>query len=272
MVNIRKFTGVVFRNAGRSWSTATCSRAPVAAFLKACVRSRLLDRLRRRARARARRRCCRAARPSSTPAAGRDRRGGVRGDIPLPNVATHADPGRPPRAAGGRPPPAGRRLPAHGARRRHRRRGPRPRGPAPAAHAVVGRQGLHHHPRRLGPPGPRPGCGSSASSPTPTSRCRALNSLVSEAIDVVVHCARTADGPRVTEVIAVEDLAGGPDGHQFTVTEVFRRAGLDAPLRWTGAGPAAARAPAPRRRVRRPGRSTSPARRDPPADRLGGPA
>ncbi len=31
----------------------------------------------------------------------------------------------------------------------------------------------------------------------------ALNSLVSEAIDVVIHCARTPAGPRVTEVIAV---------------------------------------------------------------------
>ena len=53
----------------------------------------------------------------------------------------------------------------------------------------------------------------------------ALNSLVSESIDVVVHCARTAAGPRVTEVAMVEDLAGGADATHFTVTEVFRRAG-----------------------------------------------
>jgi pilus assembly protein CpaF len=62
----------------------------------------------------------------------------------------------------------------------------------------------------------------------------ALNSLVTEAIDVVVHCARTAEGPRVTEVITVEDLSASPDGTAFTVTEVFRREGIDAPLTWTG--------------------------------------
>ena len=62
----------------------------------------------------------------------------------------------------------------------------------------------------------------------------ALNSLVSEAVDVVVQCRRTAAGPRVTEVVAVEDLAGGPDATQFTVTELFTRRGTDAPLMWTG--------------------------------------
>ena len=62
----------------------------------------------------------------------------------------------------------------------------------------------------------------------------ALNSLVSESIDVVVHCARTPAGPRVMEVALVEDLAGGPGATHFTVTEVFRRAGTGAPLAWTG--------------------------------------
>jgi pilus assembly protein CpaF len=62
----------------------------------------------------------------------------------------------------------------------------------------------------------------------------ALNSLVSEAIDVVVHCARTKDGVRVTEVVAVEDLAAGPQATQFTVTELFRRPGPGLPLQWTG--------------------------------------
>ena len=32
----------------------------------------------------------------------------------------------------------------------------------------------------------------------------ALSSLVSEAVDIVVHCSRVAGSPRVTEVIAVE--------------------------------------------------------------------
>ncbi len=62
----------------------------------------------------------------------------------------------------------------------------------------------------------------------------ALNSLVTEAIDVVVHCARTPKGPQVTEVIAVEDLSASPDGTAFTITELFRRDGVDAPLTWSG--------------------------------------
>jgi pilus assembly protein CpaF len=62
----------------------------------------------------------------------------------------------------------------------------------------------------------------------------ALNSLVSEAIDIVVFCRRTVEGPRVAEVLAVEDLAAGPDATQFTVTELFSRRCRDAPLVWTG--------------------------------------
>lgn len=62
----------------------------------------------------------------------------------------------------------------------------------------------------------------------------ALNSLVSESIDVVVHCAREADGPRVTEILAVEDQAAGFDSTQFTVTDLFRRPRVDQPLEWTG--------------------------------------
>lgn len=65
----------------------------------------------------------------------------------------------------------------------------------------------------------------------------ALNSLVSEAVDVVVHCARTADGPKVMEILAVEDLAGGPDAAQFTTTPIFERAAPTEPLRWTGQVP-----------------------------------
>ena len=62
----------------------------------------------------------------------------------------------------------------------------------------------------------------------------ALNQLVSEAIDIVVHCARRRGQVQVTEVIAVEDQQAGPEGVQFTVTEVFFRPRWDAPLRWTG--------------------------------------
>jgi pilus assembly protein CpaF len=62
----------------------------------------------------------------------------------------------------------------------------------------------------------------------------ALNSLVSEAVDLVVHCARVRGVPRVTEIVAVEDLQTGPEGTAFTVTELFSRARWDAPLSWTG--------------------------------------
>lgn len=61
----------------------------------------------------------------------------------------------------------------------------------------------------------------------------ALNSLVSEAIDLVVHCTRGPDGPRVTEVVAVEDLVSGPESTHFTVTPLFERRGYDQPLAWT---------------------------------------
>jgi pilus assembly protein CpaF len=62
----------------------------------------------------------------------------------------------------------------------------------------------------------------------------ALNSLVSEAIDLVVHCRRGPAGPRVAEIIAVEDLASGPESTQFTATELFSRRGPEAGLAWTG--------------------------------------
>lgn len=65
----------------------------------------------------------------------------------------------------------------------------------------------------------------------------ALNSLVSESIDLVVHCTRSDRGPIVTEVVAVEELAGGVDATQFTATDVFRRAGPDQPLVWSGEVP-----------------------------------
>jgi pilus assembly protein CpaF len=62
----------------------------------------------------------------------------------------------------------------------------------------------------------------------------ALNALVSESVDVVVHCARRDDTPVVTEVLAVEELQTGRDATNFTVTELFRRDRAGEPLRWTG--------------------------------------
>ena len=65
----------------------------------------------------------------------------------------------------------------------------------------------------------------------------ALNSLVTEAVDVVVHCSRVDGVPQVNEISAVEDLQGGEDATQFTVTDVFNRPTADAPLSWSGAVP-----------------------------------
>jgi pilus assembly protein CpaF len=62
----------------------------------------------------------------------------------------------------------------------------------------------------------------------------ALNSLISEAVDLVVYCARTPIGLRVMEIVAVEELQTGYEATAFTVTEVFRRNRVDGPLCWTG--------------------------------------
>jgi pilus assembly protein CpaF len=62
----------------------------------------------------------------------------------------------------------------------------------------------------------------------------ALSSLVSEAVDLVVHCTRIGGRVRVSEVIAVEEAQTGPDAVQFTVSELFSRARPDAPLAWSG--------------------------------------
>ena len=62
----------------------------------------------------------------------------------------------------------------------------------------------------------------------------AINSLVSEAVDLVVHTERGPIGPQVTSILAVEDLTAGADAVQFTTTELFRRDRHDGELRPTG--------------------------------------
>lgn len=62
----------------------------------------------------------------------------------------------------------------------------------------------------------------------------ALNNLVSDAVDLVVHSERGPDGPRVTSILAVEELTSGADAVQFTTTEVFTRTSYGTPLRPTG--------------------------------------
>lgn len=65
----------------------------------------------------------------------------------------------------------------------------------------------------------------------------ALTTLVSEAVDLVVFSRRGPDGPRVTEIVAVEDLTGSPSSGAFTVSDVFTRPTADAELTWTGEVP-----------------------------------
>ena len=64
-----------------------------------------------------------------------------------------------------------------------------------------------------------------------------LNHLVSDSVDVVVHTERGPDGPRVSGIIAVEDLVAGPESMQFTVTDVFGREAGDDELTWSGLVP-----------------------------------
>jgi pilus assembly protein CpaF len=62
----------------------------------------------------------------------------------------------------------------------------------------------------------------------------ALNDLVSQAIDVVVHTVRTEDGPRVNQISCVEDLTAAAGSTSFTMTEVFKRSPHTGRLEWTG--------------------------------------
>lgn len=232
MVNIRKFTGVVFRNLDQLVDRDMLSR-PVAAFLKACVRSNLsvvfagapgsgkttmLS-------------CCAAELDPRLRVVTAEEVFEV--DIPLPNVASmQTRAARPERGAVDL-----RRLVAG-----FLRMAPdvaivgevRDREALPLlltlSSGVKGFTTIHAGSARQALSRLRFICQLSDND-LPLS---ALNSLVTEAIDVVVHCARTPDGPRVTEVVAVEDLSASPDGTSFTITEVFRRDGRDAPLRWTG--------------------------------------
>ena len=156
MVNIRKFTGVAFRHLDQLVERDMLS-APAAA-LPGRVRARPPDdRVRRSARAPARPRCCPAARRSSILRCGSS--SPRRSSRPTSRCRTSRA-CRPDRPAPDRPAVDLRKLvaglPPHGARCRDRRGGPRPRGAAAPAHAVVGGEGLHHHPCRLGPPGADP--------------------------------------------------------------------------------------------------------------------
>ena len=62
----------------------------------------------------------------------------------------------------------------------------------------------------------------------------ALNDLVSQAVDLVVHTVRTPQGPRVNQIACVEDLTVEAGGTSFTITEVFKRSIHSGRLEWTG--------------------------------------
>jgi len=64
----------------------------------------------------------------------------------------------------------------------------------------------------------------------------ALNVLVSDAVDLVVHTERGPRGPQVTSILAVEDQVTGSESVAFTCTEVFARSAGE--LTWTGLHPA----------------------------------
>jgi pilus assembly protein CpaF len=63
----------------------------------------------------------------------------------------------------------------------------------------------------------------------------ALNALVTDSVDLVVHADRREGLPVVREIVAVEEQQSDASGAAFTVTEVFGRQG--GPLTWTGAMP-----------------------------------
>ncbi|MEX1218715.1 MAG: ATPase, T2SS/T4P/T4SS family [Acidimicrobiales bacterium] len=62
----------------------------------------------------------------------------------------------------------------------------------------------------------------------------ALTTLVSDAIDLVVFSQRTPTGPKVIEIIAIEEQLVDTSSSAFTVTDLFTRRTPLEPLLWTG--------------------------------------
>jgi len=232
MVNIRKFTNVVFRNLNELVERDMLSM-PVARFLKACVRGRLsivVAGAPGSGKTTMLSCCCAELDPSLRVVIAEEV---FEADVPVPNVASMQT--RPARID--RPAVDLRRLVAG-----FLRMAPdvaivgevRDKEALPLlltlSSGVKGFTTIHAGSARQALTRLRFICQLSDND-LPLS---ALNNLVSEAIDVVVHCARTPAGPRVTEVIAVEDLAAGPEATQFTVTQLFHRKDPDEPLTWTG--------------------------------------
>ena len=62
----------------------------------------------------------------------------------------------------------------------------------------------------------------------------ALNALVTESIDLVVHSSRVGGTPQINEIVAVEEQQTGDGSSRFTLTDLFTRTAPEAPLTWTG--------------------------------------
>ncbi|MEM9521526.1 MAG: ATPase, T2SS/T4P/T4SS family [Actinomycetota bacterium] len=240
MVNIRKFTGVAFRSLDELVERAMLSTG-AAAFLRSCVRARqtivfagapgagkttMLN-------------CCAAELDPALRVVVAEEV--FEADIPLPNVASMQT--RAPRAD--RPEVDLRRLVAG-----FLRMAPdvaivgevRDREALPLlltlSSGVKGFTTIHAGSARQALTRLRFICQlSDTSNELPMS---ALNSLVSEAVDVVVHCVRTPAGPRVGSIICVEDNTAGAESTAFTATEVFARDATTDRLEWTGNVPSRA--------------------------------
>ena len=240
MVNIRKFTGVAFRSLDELVDRAMLS-ADAATFLRSCVRARrtivfagapgagkttMLN-------------CCAAELDPALRVVVAEEV--FEADIPLPNVASMQT--RAPRAD--RPEVDLRRLVAG-----FLRMAPdvaivgevRDREALPLlltlSSGVKGFTTIHAGSARQALTRLRFICQlSDTSNELPMT---ALNSLVSEAIDIVVHCVRTPDGPRVGSIICVEDNTAGADSTAFTATGVFSRDAASDRLEWTGNVPSRA--------------------------------
>ncbi|MEO7555267.1 MAG: ATPase, T2SS/T4P/T4SS family [Acidimicrobiales bacterium] len=234
MVNIRKFTGVAYRTLDELVEQGTLPEA-AATFLKACVRARLTVVL---AGAPGSGKttllsCCAAELDPSLRVVIAEEV--FEADIPLPNVASMQT--RPARLD--RPAVDLRRLVAG-----FLRMAPdiaivgevRDREALPLlltlSSGVKGFTTIHAGSARQALTRLRFICQlADAGNELPMS---ALNALVAESIDIVVHSTRSRYGVLVSEIVAVEDHAGSPEATQFTVTELFARVRDDQPLRWTG--------------------------------------
>ena len=234
MVNIRKFTGVAFRSLDELVEREMLTNE-AAEFLKACVRSRLSIVIAGAPGAgkTTMLSCCAAELDPSLRVVIAEEV--FEADVPLPNVASMQT--RPARLD--RPAVDLRRLVAG-----FLRMAPdvaivgevRDQEALPLlltlSSGVMGMTTIHAGSARQALTRLRFICQlSESSNELPMS---ALSSLVSEAVDIVVHCSRTRHGIGVTEIVAVEELVTGTDSHQFTVTTLFERPHAGAPLRWSG--------------------------------------